>query len=227
MNIQDELPQQGFAIVPAVYSAEEIASISDIIASEHPDEVLFGMRRFLQRTPELATSLFNPSLKSILHEMLPGCFCIQSIYFDKPPESNGFVPWHQDRIIFVKEKTETYGFKNWTQKENEYGVQPPAEYLGNIVTVRIHLDDADADNGALKVIPYSHSEGFMRTASVSFSDSDATVCTVKAGAVMLMKPLLFHSSTRSATVQQRRVVHLEFCNLQLPQGMEWSQKMVL
>lgn len=220
-----ELNSTGYAIIPAVYTPAEIERIAEVIRNAHGDAALFGTRQFLQRTPGLTEVLLNTSLRKMLDDVLPGCFIIKSIYFDKPPQANWFVSWHQDKIIFVKEKVETSGFKNWTKKENEYGVQPPAEYLGNIVTVRIHLDDTSAENGALKVIPYSHSEASLRSIGVSFSDSDAELCPVPAGGVMLMKPLLFHSSSRSNSEKQRRVIHLEFCNMELPEGLEWAQKM--
>jgi hypothetical protein len=226
MNYHDELLQKGFAVVEHVYSTTEADAMLAVIQRVHGDQQLFGRRRFLQDTPGLSKLVFTPALKKMLSELLPRCFAVKSIYFDKPPQANWFVSWHQDKIIFVKEKTEAFGFKNWTQKENESGVQPPAEYLGNIVTVRIHLDDTDATNGALKVIPYSHSEAGLRPAAVSFSDSDAQLCPVQRGGVMLMKPLLFHASSCSSTEQPRRVIHLEFCNLELPSGMEWAQKTI-
>lgn len=235
MEIRHQLDQSGFAVVPRVYTEAEIHNLVSVIESAHGTQALFGERRFLQRTPGLLPLLLNESLRKLLHDVAPGYFIIKSIYFDKlrlrsaeePASSNWRVNWHQDLSIFVKEKTETYGFRNWTKKEEEYGVQPPAEMLGNIITIRIHLDDADETNGALKVIPHSHSIGVMRAQTVSFSDSDAVVCEVKAGDVMLMKPLLFHSSARSESERRRRVLHLELCSMELPEGLEWSQKIDL
>lgn len=226
-TVVDTLNGNGFAVVPGIYAQIEVESINKLITSVQGTELMFGERQFLQRTPGLLELLLNESLQKLLQEVAPGYFFIKSIYFDKPPQSNWFVSWHQDKTIFVKEKIETVGFKNWTKKDGEFGVQPPAEYLGNIITVRIHLDDTDKTNGALKIIPHSHSESSVRSAGVAFSDSDAVICPVKAGGVMLMKPLLFHSSSRSTSDAQRRVIHLELCNLELPEGLEWSQKSVI
>lgn len=224
MRYTEQLNETGFGIAPAIYTPEEIAAILYTIESAHGKSELPGERQFLQRTPGLQALLLNETLCNLLQEIAPHYFIIKSIYFDKPPSSNWRVNWHQDLSIFVKEKTETWGFKNWTKKENEYGVQPPTEFLGNIITVRIHLDDADETNGALKVIPHSHSIGVMRAQTVSFSDSDAVICNVLAGGVMLMKPLLFHSSSRSESERRRRVIHLELCSMELPEGLEWSQR---
>ena len=42
---------------------------------------------------------------------------------------------------------------------------------------------------------------------------------------MLMKPLLLHSSNKSISQNDRRVIHLEFCNKDIP--MEWLEKKVI
>jgi hypothetical protein len=227
MNLLNTLNETGYVIVQEIYAPEEINAIEKHIAKIHGDKPMFGERRFLQRTPGLLPLLLNTSLRQLLNEIAPGYFLIKSIYFDKAPRTNWFVSWHQDLSICVKEKVETPGFKNWTQKENEYGVQPPTEYLGAIITLRIHLDDTDEHNGALKVIPHSHSEGVLRSSGLAFSDHDAALCPVKAGGVMLMKPLLFHSSSRATNEKPRRVIHLELCNMELPEGLEWAQKITL
>jgi hypothetical protein len=221
----DTLNGTGYIVVPTVYTSDEIIRISNHISSVH-NEIKFGERNFLNRTPGLQELLLNESLRKILGEVAPKHFIIRCTYFDKHPEANWFVSFHRDQTIFVKEKIETFGFKNWTQKENELGVQPPAEYLGDIVTVRIHLDDADETNGALKVVPHTHSEASVRPAAISISDSDSVLCPVKAGGVMLMKPLLFHASSKSTSERPRRVIHLELCSLELPEGLEWAQKSV-
>ncbi len=223
----ETLNSSGYVIVPEIYSEAELESIHTRIAQVHGKVELFGTRQFLMRTSGLQDLLLNERMKNLLAEVAPNYFIIKSIYFDKPPGANWFVSFHRDQTIFVKEKMDAFGFKNWTQKENEFGVQPPAEYLGDIVTVRIHLDDADETNGALKVIPYTHSEASVRPAAMSFSDSDSVLCPVKAGGVMLMKPLLFHASSKSTSEKPRRVIHLELCSLELPEGMGWSQKSVI
>lgn len=220
----ESLNSSGFVLVPEIYSQQEVQSIHKLIALVHGAAELFGTRQFLMRTSGLQDLLMTDRMKNLLAEVAPKYFIIKSLYFDKPPQANWFVSWHRDQTIFVKEKIETVGFKNWTMKENEFGVQPPAEYLGDIVTVRIHLDDADETNGALKVIPYTHSEASVRPAAISISDSDSVLCPVKAGGVMLLKPLLFHASSKSTSEKPRRVIHLEFCSLDLPNGLEWAQK---
>ena len=44
-------------------------------------------------------------------------------------------------------------------KANVLRVQPPAEVLEHMVSMRLHLDNCGEENGALRVIPGSHLHG--------------------------------------------------------------------
>ena len=103
-------------------------------------------------------------------------------------------------------------------------VQPPAAVLENTVTIRLHLDDCDATNGALKVVPGSHRGGVVPAEAIAARTATATICAVPAGGAMLMKPLLLHASGRSASSRPRRVVHLEFSAAELPSGLAWRER---
>ncbi len=81
---------------------------------------------------------------------------VKSIYFDKPETSNWYVAYHQDLTISVDRKTPLENFGPWTVKHEQFADQPPLDILEHIFTVRIHLDDTDGDNCALKVVPGSH-----------------------------------------------------------------------
>jgi len=39
-----------------------------------------------------------------------------------------------------------------------------------------------------------------------------------------MRPLLMHASSRSITDKPRRVLHLEFNDLELPEPLRWSER---
>ena len=39
-----------------------------------------------------------------------------------------------------------------------------------------------------------------------------------------MKPLLLHSSGRTVNDSRRRVIHIEFSNIELPENLEWSER---
>jgi ectoine hydroxylase-related dioxygenase (phytanoyl-CoA dioxygenase family) len=192
---------------------------------EAPGKAVYAIRNVLQAVPGLKNVLLNQNLKTILAAINPDLFLSKAIYFDKPPQSNWYVTWHQDTTITVREKIETEGFSGWTRKEGMTGVCPPEEVLKNTVTVRIHLDDTDEKNGALQVIPGSQNKR-LSGEEIALITRNCTpqTCEVGCGAVHLMKPLLLHSSAKTLNQKHRRVIHLEFNSVGLPNGLAWAEK---
>lgn len=225
INCNTDIEEQGFCITKQLYSESEVESISELVEnySIRGSEVkktdsLYSIRNLLNNAPSLKKELFSEGLKNLVSSFGDGYRVIKSIYFDKPPLSNWFVPNHQDLTINVKEKKETDGFINWVKKDGFYSVQPPLEYLENIITVRIHLDDTSENNGALIVKPKSHKNGVVRNDNLLLDEEDF-ICDVKKGSAMLMKPLLFHKSLKTTNDKRRRVIHLELSNIKLPQDL--------
>ena len=223
----------GFTIVDAIYTSEEVTTILTIIEAVDPSnpafrktDDLFAIRQFLKEVPEAASIIWNSNLKMLINSLFgKGYFAVKSIYFDKPELSNWFVAWHQDLTIVVDQKKDIPGYGPWTVKHNQFGVQPPLNILQDNFTVRIHLDDAGPDNGALKVIPGSHLKGIYRPETINWQAETETLCPVAAGGIMIMRPLLLHASNRTTNNQKRRVVHIEFSRADLPDGIDWAEKM--
>lgn len=169
--------------------------------------------------------LTTARLRNLLGDLFPaGCHLTKAIYFDKPAQSNWLVAWHQDLMVNVDCRLDLPGFGPWTSKANWVQVQPPVAVLENTVTVRLHLDDCDATNGALKAVPGSHQHGVVPAETIATQTATATACAVLAGGAMLMKPLLLHASGRSTSAWPRRVLHLEFSATELPAGLAWRER---
>lgn len=225
-----ELEERGFTIINSVYSREEINSIKEFINSQdtscpifRKSENLFAIRQFIKELPQIKSMVFNDKLKSIINAIEKNAFIVKSIYFDKPEKSNWFVAYHQDLTISVDKKESIEGFGPWTSKHNQFAVQPPLDILENIFTIRIHLDDTDENNGALKVIDGSHLKKIFRPETINYANEKEIFCNVEAGGIMLMKPLLLHGSNRTSNQKRRRVIHIEFSNKVLPELIKWSE----
>jgi len=227
-----ELETNGYSITSKIYSDDELNKIINLIESKDSKsdsfiktKDLFAIRQFFKNLPELSTLVFNNNMLNLLNEVgSDDYFLSKAIYFDKPKESNWFVAYHQDLSISVNEKTEEKDYINWTFKRGQYGVQPPIKILENIITIRVHLDDTTSENGALSVIPNSHSKGIYRPESIDWNKETEVVCEVKKGNAMLMKPLTLHASKRTLNDKQRRVIHMEFSNQELEGSLEWLEK---
>jgi ectoine hydroxylase-related dioxygenase (phytanoyl-CoA dioxygenase family) len=184
----------------------------------------YGVRNLLNLLPEIRKFAESEKIKNLV-ELILGAKAkpVRAIFFDKTSEANWKVPWHQDLTIAVREKCETASFTAWTQKAGIYHVQPPTSVMEKMLAVRIHLDDADESNGALKVIPKSHKYG--RLSSMEIRDlqkqNKAEICCIKRGGAFLMRPLIVHSSSAGTNPRHRRVIHIEFSAEMLPDGLEW------
>ena len=183
-----------------------------------------GVRHALERSSALRTVADSPRVRGIVDAVLgPAAFVVRSIVFDKSPDANWDVPWHQDLTIAVESRVDTPGFGPWSTKDSRPHVQPPAEVLERMLTVRLHLDDCGEDNGALRVVPGSHRRGVLGDAvDAAAAEQGHVVCVARAGDAVLMRPLLLHSSRKAGTPSHRRVLHLEFSAAPLPSPLAWA-----
>lgn len=232
-HVAEKIANNGFAMLEAVYNKAEIDSLLQLLeqidsnnATFRKTTDLFAIRQFFKEVPNAVPLIFTPTLKNIISEIFgSNYFVVKAIYFDKPSASNWFVAYHQDLTISVDKKLNLLGFGPWTVKQNQFAVQPPIAILQNNFTIRIHLDDTDANNGALRVIPQSHLKGIYRAKTINWQQEKEEICSVKRGGIMFMKPLLLHASNKTTNQAQRRVIHIEFSKSDLLEHINWSEKM--
>jgi ectoine hydroxylase-related dioxygenase (phytanoyl-CoA dioxygenase family) len=229
-NLHAEIEQNGFAIREGILSQSEIDSlIADIASIDRAESVrkrggIFAIRNLLDASSEVHELARCAAIHDLVEPVLgPDSIPVRAILFDKIPAANWKVPWHQDVTIAVQEKVEAGGFGPWSIKADVLHVQPPAFVLERMISVRIHLDPCGETNGALKVIPGSHHLGRIPEGQITDirSRTSEQVCAVGSGGALLMRPLLLHASSPSQTASHRRVVHIDFAAVQLPNGMKW------
>ena len=231
---KNDLLDNGFTTIDNIYSTGEVKEIlATIEKADKTNETfrksadLFAIRQFLKEVPEAIKHIFNDNLQTVIRHIFgDDYFAVKSIYFDKPEKSNWYVAYHQDLTISVDKKVELENFGPWTTKQNQFAVQPPLDILENIFTIRIHLDDTDENNGALKVVPKSHAKGIYRPETIDWNVETENICNVEKGGIMIMKPLTLHGSNRTTNGKKRRVIHIEFSDIELPEVLQWSERMM-
>ncbi|MEP6712153.1 MAG: phytanoyl-CoA dioxygenase family protein [Ferruginibacter sp.] len=229
---KEKIFADGFAIIENVFKNKEIDLLLQTISKVDSAKPtfrkttdLFAIRQFLKEVPAAADLIFTTNLNSIISQLFgDNYFVVKSIYFDKPGQSNWLVAYHQDLTISVDKKIDVKGFSAWTVKQNQFAVVPPLNILESNFTIRIHLDDTDKNNGALKVIPSSHLKGIYRPETIDWTIEKETICNVKKTGIMIMRPLLLHASNKTTNNNKRRVIHIEFSNCSLPNELEWSER---
>lgn len=216
-----DIDGDGYAMVQGWLSANECEKLAAAIGPADR-----AGRRGVLELPCVAELARSARLLEIVRPQLSGePFAVRAIYFNKSAEANWFVGWHQDLTIAVQERRETPGFEAWSMKEGVPHVQPPVEVLEKMLTLRLHLDDADASNGALRVLPGTHRLGRLSVDEIERQRAQAAevVCEARAGDVLIMRPLLLHASGRSTLERERRVLHIEYAGEALPSGLEWPR----
>jgi len=220
--MSDPLISLGFARIPAVLDATEL---SDLLTALGP--TTGPGRRGLLSNPSVAALASSRTLLDLVRPHLPAPpVPTRAIFFDKSPDTNWLVPWHQDLTIALREQRDVPGFGPWSTKDGIPHVQPPIPFLEQMLTVRLHLDPTDASNGALRILPGSHRSGRLDPAQIQQwrERQPEFPCTAAAGDVLLMRPLLLHASARSTTDRHRRILHIEYAGFPLPEGLHWHDQ---
>ncbi len=225
------LSQAGCVLIKQALRPEQIETLGHITQQHQGKEInyqrhhqVFAMRNLLDKAPELRLFFDAAFIAQWVEPFLgPEAQLIRAIYFNKPASANWKVPWHQDTTIAVQAQKDTPGFTAWTKKAGIPNVQAPACILEKTLTLRIHLDDTDESNGALRVLPGSHLAGKLSPTQIEEAcrSIQPEICVASAGDILAMRPLLLHASATGSLPHQRRIIHLEFNAETLPNGLEW------
>ena len=230
----NHLEWDGYTIVGDVVSSHVLDDLISAIeqvkwggpAARQRDSRVYALRNLLSLVPAVRTLADSPAVRALVDPVVgPSARAVRGLLFDKMPGANWKVAWHQDLSIAVKRRADVPAFGPWSVKSGVQHVQPPVTVLENMLTVRVHLDDCEADNGPLNVLPGSHAAGALNPSAIEAwrREHAPVACVVGAGGAVLMRPLLLHASSSATRPGHRRVVHLEYASGELPGGLEWNE----
>lgn len=228
-----DLEQDGFRILPQALDAtkiERLLAVFDAAFSSDSQSVrarssrghVYAARNLIESIPEVSSVWQADPLLGLLREVLGDGFgLVRALFFDKPPERSWALPWHKDTSIAVKDNSaKSPAFSRPTTKAGIPHVIANDDWLRQMLTLRIHLDDVTDENGPLRVIPKSHAS----SEDVGVGADCAVTIYADAGDVLAMRPLISHASggAVAGTTRHRRILHLEFAaNESLPDGYHW------
>ncbi len=208
--------QQGFTCFQPNLKPEELRRLRE--SAFRTDRA--GTRCLLDTPAVRATAL---GLKEQLTEagLLPGsAVAIQAIAFDKTPDTNWKVSWHQDLVFPFAAPVSHPGFTQPTVKDGVNYARLSRDVLEAMTAVRLHLDECDERNGPLRISPGSHTRGIIPTSEIPalVHLRGESVCVAGEGEALLMKPLALHASSQAVTPRHRRVLHfVYYSGLPLPE----------
>ncbi len=226
MSLFDEWDRAGYAVVERLLDDGAIAGLRKTLEAAGAGE-RHALRDLFQAIPAVRSLCASTAFRRPAAALLgPNCFAVRALWFNKTPRANWAVTWHQDLTIAVRSRVDAEGYGPWSEKAGILHVQPPESVLANMVTVRFHLDDAGADNGALRVVPGSHRWGRIPPGECAARAAASTpeLCAVPQGGALVMRPLLLHSSAPAVSPARRGVIHVEFAAADLPPPLEWHER---
>jgi ectoine hydroxylase-related dioxygenase (phytanoyl-CoA dioxygenase family) len=220
------IERDGWAATPPVVPQLEVDRLLKDLAPLATDG-RGGVRNLLDASPAVRALAASPAVRTAAEAVLgPDCFVVRALLFDKTPDANWKVVWHQDVTIAVRRKANVVGFGPWSEKAGVPHVQPPTEILERMLAVRVHLDDCGPDNGPVRVVPGSHRAGRLSAAAIDAWRAGAPVvdCLAERGGIVAFRPLILHASSPAIAPAHRRVVHLELAAEELPPPLAWHAR---
>jgi ectoine hydroxylase-related dioxygenase (phytanoyl-CoA dioxygenase family) len=217
--------KDGFSMVEGLLAKQEVEELIGFVERNMSSNARRGGVRNILNVPRMRELAESPAIMEQVKAVLGSAACVvRGILFDKTEDANWKVPWHQDVTIAVSQRVEAQGFGPWSLKDGILHVQPPAAVLEKMVSVRLHLDDCPAENGALRIIAGSHASGKLSEQLIRqmAEQGPEVICAMRSGGVLVMRPLLFHASSAASTPGHRRVIHFDYAAVQLPSGMNWA-----
>jgi len=172
---QHTVEADGVTIRTAVLASGDIDAINAEVSVDHDVLRSSGIRNLEKKFRSIARVAFAPSVLSIAASFLDATpRLVRALFFDKTPERNWFVGWHQDRTVALNRRLELPGWGPWTRKDGVDHVQPSRAVLNQMVTIRLHVDDADEEGGCPRVIPGSHRFGILTQGEIDRMVATAT-----------------------------------------------------
>jgi ectoine hydroxylase-related dioxygenase (phytanoyl-CoA dioxygenase family) len=212
LNWRNKIELHGYSIIPEVTLGAETAGLLDSLQHTNLHRSKAGIRHVL-KDDSIAAFAQNAQLLAIAKTILgPEAFPFHATLFDKSPDANWLVVWHQDTALPLSERRETAGWGPWSVKEGVIYAHAPADALSRVLALRVHLDDSTIEDGLLRVLPGTHDRGVLTDDAIhELAAQVAPVnCEVARGGVLAMRPLIVHSSPKSQSKIPRRVLHIEY-----------------
>jgi hypothetical protein len=103
--------ENGFAIFPQVLAADEIEAVRAAIESIPGGDAVrrkrsvYGIRNLLEIAPAVRRLAVLPEVRQFVTPILgEAAFATRAVFFDKVPDANWALGWHQDSVIAVRER---------------------------------------------------------------------------------------------------------------------------
>jgi len=192
----------GFVQPIEIFDVAEMAEIRayvDKLMSDMGPDGAYGINCYQARLSGLYDIATDARILDVVEDLIgPDILCWASAILSKRPNDPKQVPWHQDASFWSLSPART-------------------------VTVWLAIDDADADNSAMRFLPGSHDKGrmdevamgadsvFHKGIAVSEEMGAPFTNALKAGQISLHADMLVHGSLANTSDRRRCGLTLRYC----------------
>ena len=207
-----QIESDGFAVLQGFFEAQRIDDLALDIEQAASTHSRAGIRHALALPPVVEIAKDEAMLQLARAVLGSEAFPYRATLFDKSPQSNWLVVWHQDTALPIRTTQEVPGWGPWSVKEGIPYAHAPFTVLQRVLALRLHLDDSTIENGPLRVLCGTHKLGVLSDDQIHelATNSRPFDCLVSKGGVLAMRPLIVHASSKSHNAMPRRVLHVEY-----------------
>lgn len=177
----------------------------------------YAIDRYQDRFATIYDLATAPSILDIVEDIIgPNIICWATHYFCKMPGDDMGVSWHQDCSYWALTPSKT-------------------------VTVWLAIDDADRENGCMRVIPGSHLHGHLSFKESESNERNVLTQTIqgaekfgtpveiqlKAGEISLHSDLLVHGSLPNRSNRRRCGLTLRYCPPDVHAYWDWNKVSII
>ena len=225
VSFQQSIATTGWAVTQPVIESDTIAELRDCVAA-FAETGRGGARNLLDHSAVAALAA-APTLRRFACAILgESCFAVRALFFDKTPDANWKVAWHQDLTVATQQRVDVPGYGPWTEKGGVPHVQPPVDILEQMLAIRVHLDPCGEENGPVRVIDGTHRLGRLAPEAIDQLKAQRaeSLCLAAEGALLAFRPLLLHASSPAVHPGHRRVIHVEYAAGALATPLVWHRR---
>jgi hypothetical protein len=205
---------KGYTVIDQVFQRSEMTAALEALQRASIVRSKAGARHVLS-VPVVRDIASDLRLTRIAGQFLDdAAIPFRATLFEKAPSANWLVVWHQDTALPLRERVDSADWGPWSSKGGVLYAQAPASALERVVALRVHLDDSTETNGPLRVLPGTHLRGVLTNDEIAQLVGEVTAvdCIASAGGVVMIRPLIVHSSSKSRADAPRRVLHIEYAS---------------
>lgn len=199
-----DLKRVGWTRLSYQFSEQDLGGLSSLNIHE-------GRGRRLPNMPELDTVLpdgFKDSLRNLGFDTMPN----RAVGFVKSKDHNWSLPWHQDRVVAMSEKSDNPAYKNWSRKSGVWHCEPETKILQDMAFAYIAFDSLDESSGGLQIAEATHLSGKIPEHDIksSVDSANCVLLTMARGDILLISALTLHRSAPTQEPVFRRTFRMDF-----------------